>query len=88
MECEKCQAYSGGATLCLKCEYEALDGYQRTYTTRHEGLGFKRLRENVWTFLDISGEHSYLIGELYASRPELLRDLERFAAEWKEGKIK
>lgn len=56
-------------------------GELRPKPTRFEGLAYDFICPGVWMFLDVLGQPPAQIGRQYASKAEMLADVERFAAE-------
>lgn len=48
--------------------------------TRFPGLGFRKDAEGCWRFVDLDGGKS--IGSMYATKEELLADLDKFGRQW------
>ena len=50
--------------------------------TRFDNLGFGKVAAGVWRFFDISSNRPSAVGATYATKAELLSDLQRYGVEW------
>lgn len=50
--------------------------------TRYKELGYRKDGPMLWRICDLTGERAQAVGAYYATKAELLADLDRYAAEY------
>ena len=56
--------------------------YDRIYKTRFTELGFTMIEPGCWQFLNLADGEPSQVGTHYASKAELMANIERYAAEY------